>query len=90
MDPASKLAAVFELAERLAIQVRITGLGGDGGGLCGLPDRRILFVDSDADIASQADRSLSALAQMPDLDNVFIVPELREALRAARADDDLP
>ena len=65
-------------------------LGGDGGGLCLLKGQRVLFVDLDADLASQLDTTVLALAQVPELDEVFLPPVLRQALDAKRTTDAPP
>ncbi len=84
MDLERIMSDVAELAERLDIAVRHAPLGGEGGGLCVLKGRRTLFVDSTADRATQCVRSLRALAQLPEIDNIFITPELREHMTVAR------
>ena len=85
MDTGEKLGRLLELCGELAIAVRYEPLGGEGGGLCLLRGRRVLFVDSDADLATQYDATVSALAGLPELDEVFLPPVLRQALEAKRA-----
>lgn len=84
MDSSGQLREIVELAGRLGIEVRQAALGGDGGGLCRVGKRQILFVDSDADTATRTTQSLRALAQLPELDKVWIAPALRERIDAAR------
>lgn len=84
MDPHRLMPLLLELASRLDIEVRYAALGGEGGGLCKLKGKRVLFVDSSADTATQCSRCLSDFAQIPDLDSMFIEPELREALEGHR------
>ena len=49
-------------------------MGGEGGGLCKLRGRRVLFVDTFADIATRYDRTISALAGRPELEGRFLPP----------------
>jgi len=79
-----KLSAIIELARRLEIDVREANLGGDGGGLCQLRDRRILFIDASADLTTRYTRCLRDLAQLPEIDSCHMPPELREDLSAHR------
>jgi hypothetical protein len=78
------LSAILELATRLGIEVRREPLGGTGGGLCRLKDRRVLFVDTMADLATQCDRSLGGLARLAQVDDAFVIPELRDEIERRR------
>ena len=73
-----------ELAEKLGIEVRWEGLIGDGG-ICELRGKRILFVDRSPGLDTQVDVMTTALCEEP-LDEVYILPEVRELLEAARAE----
>jgi hypothetical protein len=84
MTPQQKLSNLLELAQRLGITVRHVPLGGDGGGLCAVKGQRMLFVDLSADTSTQCEHSLAALASIPEIDSVYVVPELRECLNHAR------
>ena len=67
------------------VSVRQEPMGGDGGGVCLLKGQRVLFVDTMADLVTRCDRSLADLARLPEIDNVFIVPELRDEIDRLRA-----
>ncbi len=43
-----------------------------------------MFIDVEADVATRADRCFEALAQLPQIDTVFVPPELRERIEAHR------
>ncbi|HEY3243101.1 MAG TPA: hypothetical protein VGM03_07095 [Phycisphaerae bacterium] len=75
---------LIALAERVGIEVRREPLGGAGGGLCRLKGRRVLFLDYSADLATQIEQCLSALAQVPEVDSVFVLPDLRARIDAYR------
>ncbi|HRX85443.1 MAG TPA: hypothetical protein P5572_10530 [Phycisphaerae bacterium] len=84
MDTQHKISALIDLAQRLDIEVREANLGGDGGGLCQMKGRRILFMDREADVRTRYTRALRDLAQLSEIDSVGLVPELRDDLNAAR------
>jgi len=79
-----RLDILLNLAEELGIALRREGLGGDGGGLCVLRGERILFVDTAADVETRYERTLAGLASLPELDDVYVRPEIREDIEAAR------
>ncbi|MGQ9649807.1 MAG: hypothetical protein ACUVXJ_06840 [Phycisphaerae bacterium] len=78
MDLASRLELLLTLAEEMGVDVRAEPMGGDGGGLCRLKGRIILFVDTAADVATRYDRTVAAMAGMPELANRYLVPEVRQ------------
>lgn len=86
MDLGARLETLLTLAEAMDIDVRAEFMGGTGGGLCRLRGRRILFVDTAADVATRYDRTLAALATLPEVDDHFIVPEVRRDLERQRQD----
>jgi hypothetical protein len=57
---------------------------GDGG-ICELRGKRTLFVDRSNDLATQIEVMADALCDEA-IDNVFILPEVREILERARAE----
>jgi hypothetical protein len=85
IDPERTLGMIIELCERLSIAVREEHLGGDGGGLCVMRDRRLLFVDLDADTATRLHQCANALANLPELEQIFVPPALRQVLSEVRS-----
>ena len=85
MNADAHLDTLIRLADQLGIDVRYEEMDGAGGGLCVLRGRRVLFIDTSADPQASYERVLGALARLPELDQVYIVPELREQIEAARA-----
>lgn len=84
MDLSRRLEALLELAERMGIDVRAESMGGGGGGLCRLKGRRVLFVDTGADLATRYDRTLEALAGLEEIDSHYLLPEVRQDLERQR------
>lgn len=80
MEEASLLEVVTELIQRLGVDIRREHLGGDGGNLCQIRGKKILFDDLDADIATRLDRCVNALADLPEATSIYIPPEIRERL----------
>lgn len=80
MEEASLLEVVTELMRRLGVDVRREKLGGDGGNLCRIRGKSILFDDIDADIATRLDRCIAALAEIPEASSIYIPPEIRERI----------
>ena len=84
MDLGTRLEALLDLAEKLGVDVRVEPMGGSGGGLCKLRGKSVLFVDLSADLATRYDRTLAALAPLPDLDEHFLLPEVRQDIDRQR------
>jgi hypothetical protein len=83
MDIQTRLEMLLSAAEEAGIEIRRVALNGDGGGLCVLRGRRVLFVDLGADTATRYDRSVAALADVAELRQRYLPPELREDLERA-------
>ena len=87
MDLATRLESLLEVAEQIGIDVRAEPMGGEGGGLCRLRGKTVLFVDIGADLATRYDRTLAALAPLPEIDQHYLVPEVRSDIERQRSDD---
>lgn len=85
MDISRRLDALLELAEQLGIDIRAETMGGSGGGLCRLKGRRVLFVDTAADLATRYDRTLAAMAGLTEIDARFLLPEVRQDIEHQRS-----
>lgn len=84
MDVQDRLDVLLLLCEELDIQVRGEWLDGEGGGLCTLRGRRVLFVDNSADLETRYERTLGSLAPLEELDNLYIRPEVRDDIDSHR------
>jgi len=78
MDLTGRLESLLTLAEEIGIDVRAESMGGEGGGLCRLRGERILFVDISADLATRYDRTVAAMASLPELNDRYLPPEVRQ------------
>ncbi|UCE61103.1 MAG: hypothetical protein JSU63_05000 [Phycisphaerales bacterium] len=79
-DPQAQLEALLDVFARMGTPARKERLGGSGGGLCTIRDQKALFVDLDADTATQVDQTLAALATVPEAEVMYLLPALRERL----------
>ncbi len=70
--------ALLEVAHRLGLDVRHVHLGGAGGGLACFKGKRQLFVDMDADPEEQLDRTVDAMATIPEINDIFMRPDVRQ------------
>jgi hypothetical protein len=77
MDVGNRLEQLLRVAEEIGLDVRAEPMGGEGGGLCKLRGQRVLFVDTSADLLTRYEVTLAAMAPLPELDDRYLVPELR-------------
>ena len=50
-----------------------------------LRGERVLFVDTMADMGTRYDKTIAALAAMPELDEHYIIPEIRQEIERLRS-----
>ena len=86
MENESILEELLDLAEKIGMEVRRASLSGQGGGLCVLRGRRILVVDVGLPPTDQVAQTAGALAGLPELEEMYLKPALRETLEANRQD----
>jgi len=84
MDIQDRLDVLLALAAELEIETRRADLGGDGGGLCAFKGRRVLFIDTAADVQTRYDKTLAALAALDETDRHFLPPIVRDDLDRQR------
>ena len=87
MDDAGLLVALEQLAEALGIPVRYAELATDElpgrGGLCVLHGERRIIIERSLGDRDKAGLLAQGLAQF-DLEGVFLLPAVRQAIEAAR------
>ncbi len=84
MDIENKLAVILEACSKLGLEVRPERLGGAGGGLCKLKGKSIVFIDLDAEPEIRYERLVAGLAALPQVEELYLVPEVRNDLDQAR------
>jgi len=80
MEHQALLSALLDLAEQIGFEVRRDYLGGEGGGVCRLRGKWVLFVDSGASVAEQLAQVADALADREELESKYILPQVRQVL----------
>ncbi len=83
MDVQTRLETLLAAIEQLGIEIRRVPLGGEGGGLCLLRGKRVMFVDVSADTPTRYDKTLGAVAGLSELETFYLPPEIREDLDRA-------
>jgi len=78
VDLQARLDALLTAAEEIGLAVRREPLGGEGGGYCVLRGQRVLFVDTTADLETRYERTLAALSRLPEIDQRYLLPEVRD------------
>lgn len=87
MNLTAQLEGVLDVLRRMEVEVRHARLGGEGGGLCVIKGKQVVFVDIDADAATRLDRCLTALMQLAGLESVFVPPQIRDLIEKRRMED---
>jgi hypothetical protein len=87
MNDAEIVEALLELLETNGVEVRRTSLEGRGGGLCSIGGQRVLFVDTQSPVAEQRDVCASAVAEIIDVERVYVRPQVRDFIECSRQDD---
>ena len=67
------------LADRLGIEVRHVRSEGEGG-LCVISGKRVLVVNDLLDVPDRVSAMARGLARLPELEDMYVVPEVRELL----------
>lgn len=80
MDSEGQLGELLDLAERLGVEIRRAWLGGDGGGLCVIRGKKVLFLDTAASPPEQVGKTAAALAAVEGVEDCYVRPEVRELL----------
>lgn len=87
MKPEKMTEALEQAAAQLGVQVRyetMTGEVSGAGGLCKVKGQWWVIIDRKVPPAERAATLTAALAQL-DTDGIFLPPEVREAIAAARS-----
>jgi hypothetical protein len=87
MESLELLASLTDLAESLGMEIRLVPSSRDspehpGGAVVRLKGREILFLDPTAPAADQISAVARALGRHKELDDLFLPPEVRQALDA--------
>jgi len=84
VETLAQFDTVLGLLTKLGVEIRREHLGGEAGGLCRIRGKSVVFIDLDADIATQLSRCVEALAGIPETDAMYLPPTLREQVQKLR------
>jgi hypothetical protein len=82
MDERHILKTLIDLLEANRIKIRKEPLEDSPGGLCRIGKERILFLDSRALPANQAEVCAVALVEVVDINNIYLRPDVREFIES--------
>ena len=80
MDEQDILEQLLDLAEQIGIEVKHEYMGGEGGGICRLRGKWILYVDRQALLSEQLGRTAEALANRKECEDIYLLPQVRAIL----------
>ena len=72
MNDQEILEQMVALLEANGVTIRTEPLGGSGGGLCAMKDKKIFFIDTQASSAEMAPICAEAVAKTIDIENTYI------------------
>jgi len=84
VETLAQFDTILELLAKLGVETRREHLGGEGGGLCRLRGKAVVFIDLDADVATQISRCIDALVGLPEIDAMYLPPTIREQVETLR------
>ena len=71
------LEDLLAILETNGVAIRHERLGGSGGGLCSMKGHRIFFIDSDAPAIETAALCAQTVAEMVDVEQLYLRPQVR-------------
>lgn len=79
---------MLALLEQNGVIIRNEAFGGGGGSLCKIRDKYTFFVDTQAPIADILEICAEAVAELVDIDSLYIRPEVRQLIEKCRRKED--
>jgi len=78
MNTQQILDELVHILETNGVHVRTESLAGQGGGLCTMQGKHIMFVDSEAPTLDAAAACAAAIREVVDIEQFYIVPQVRQ------------
>ena len=78
MNEQGILEELLALLETNDVTIRSEPLGGEGGGLCTIKGKRVLFVDTEAPSIVTAAICAQSLPKVADIEQIYIRPQVRQ------------
>lgn len=87
MDDQAILEELLALLGQNNVVLRNEPMGGAGGGLCKLKDKRIFYIDTEAQSADTAAICAQAVHKIVDIESVYLRPQIRDFLEKNQQGD---
>ena len=84
MEDQAILEELLVLLEQNGVVIRNEAMGGSGGGLCKIKDKRVFFVDTEGQAVDMAVICARAVHEMVDIEAIYIRPQIRDFLERHR------
>ena len=84
MEDQAILEELLVLLEQNGVVIRSESMGGSGGGLCKIKDKRVFFVDREGQAADTAVICAQAIHEMVDIEGIYLRPQIRDFLERNR------
>jgi hypothetical protein len=76
------LEELLALLEANGVSIRHEPLAGGAGGLCTVKNQHIFFVDTQSSSADVAALAAEAVAQLVDIESIYLRPEIRQFIES--------
>ena len=80
MDTIDITEELVALLEQNGVNIRREAMGGGGGGMCVIKEKRIFFVDTECPVAEMNAICSHAVNELLDIESIYIRPQVREFL----------
>ena len=80
MDTIEITEELVALLEQNGVNIRREAMGGGGGGMCVIKEKRIFFVDTECPVAEMNAICSHAVNDLLDIESIYIRPQVREFL----------
>ena len=80
MDTRDITEELVALLEQNGVNIRREAMGGGGGGMCVIKEKRIFFVDTECPVAEMNAICSHAVNELLDIESIYIRPQVREFL----------
>ena len=88
MDKQAILDEMLTLLEQNGVIIRNEAFGGGGACLCKIQGKYTFFVDTQAPIAEILEICAETVAELVDIDSLYIKPEVRQMIEKCRRQKD--
>jgi hypothetical protein len=80
MDTRAILEELLSLLDLSGVQIRREAMGGGGGGMCVIKERKIFFMDIDCPVIEMTVIASHSVNELLDIESIYIRPQVRQYL----------